>query len=188
MYVSDAEALLAKVSPESPAQQMRFDLVLELLDDVRRLDDQTKESHRRIRLAVKASGTSLTEVYGVGRSVAAALIGYSGDIRSLRQPGHLRLLQRHGARSSSLRWDGRCIGFSMRGSRRLNNTLHMAAMTQIRNPGAEGRIYFERKVAEGNWPSPVLTDIHDRAAKSRKAVQNGDHGREEKAATAVVFR
>ena len=30
MYVSDAEALLAKVSPESPAQQMRFDLVLEL--------------------------------------------------------------------------------------------------------------------------------------------------------------
>ena len=39
MYVSDAEALLAKVKPESPAQQMRFDLVLELLDDVRRLDE-----------------------------------------------------------------------------------------------------------------------------------------------------
>jgi hypothetical protein len=38
------------------------------------------------------------------------------------------------------------------------------------------------------WPSPVLTDIHDRAAKSRKDVQNGDHGREEEAATAVVFR
>jgi hypothetical protein len=33
-----------------------------------------------------------------------------------------------------------------------------------------------------------LTDIHDRAAKSRKDVQNGDHGREEEAATAVVFR
>ena len=58
MYVSDAEALLAKVSPESPAEQMRVDLILELLDDVRRLDAQTKESHRRIRLAVKASGTS----------------------------------------------------------------------------------------------------------------------------------
>ncbi len=66
MYVSDAEALLAKVGAESPAQQMRIDLILELVDDVRRLDSQTKESHRRIRLAVRASGTSVTEVYGVG--------------------------------------------------------------------------------------------------------------------------
>ena len=66
MYVSDAEALLANVNPESPAQQLRVDLILELLDDVRRLDTQTKESHRRIRLAVKASGTSLTKVYFSG--------------------------------------------------------------------------------------------------------------------------
>ena len=56
MYVSNAEALLTKVQPETPVQQMRFDLVLELLDDVRRLDEQIKMSHRRIRLAVKASG------------------------------------------------------------------------------------------------------------------------------------
>jgi transposase len=78
MYVSDAEALLAKVRPASPAQQMRFDLILELLDDVRRLDDQIKTSHRRIRLAVKASGTSVTDVYGVGPIHAAMVIGYSG--------------------------------------------------------------------------------------------------------------
>jgi len=37
------------------------------------------------------------------------------------------------------------------------------------------------------WPSPVLTDIHDRAAKPRKDVQNGDHGRQEEAITAVVL-
>ena len=56
-------------------------MALELLDDVRRLDDQTKASHRRIRLAIKASGTSLTEIYGVGPIVAAQLIGYAGDVR-----------------------------------------------------------------------------------------------------------
>lgn len=66
MYVSDAEALLAKLSPESSAQQMRCDLALELIDDVRRLDAQTKESHRCIRMAVKASGTSVSDVYAVG--------------------------------------------------------------------------------------------------------------------------
>ena len=72
--------LMAKLCPATPAQQMRFDLALELLDDVRRLDAQIKESYRRIRAAIKASGTSLTEIYGVGPIIAATLIGYSGDV------------------------------------------------------------------------------------------------------------
>ena len=80
LYVSDAERLLAKITPETPAEQVRYDLVLELLDDVRRLDAQTKESHRRIRVAVKASGTSVTEIYGVGPIIAAQIIGYTGDV------------------------------------------------------------------------------------------------------------
>jgi len=45
---------------------------------------------------------------------------------------------------------------SRRGSRKLNHALHMAAITQIRNPGAEGRIYFERKVAEGKTKKEAL--------------------------------
>jgi transposase len=81
MYVSDAEDLLAKLHPDSAAQQMRFDLILELVDDVRRLDDQIKASHRRIKMAVRASGSSVTEIYGVGPIHAAALIGHSGDVR-----------------------------------------------------------------------------------------------------------
>ena len=48
---------------------------------------------------------------------------------------------------------------SHRGSRRLNNTLHMAAVTQIRNPGTEGRIYFERKVAEGKTKKEALRSL-----------------------------
>ena len=48
LYVSDAERLLAKIAPQSPVEQVRYDLALELVDDVRRLDAQTKESHRRI--------------------------------------------------------------------------------------------------------------------------------------------
>jgi hypothetical protein len=38
LYVSDAERLMAKITPETPAEQVRYDLALELLDDVRRLD------------------------------------------------------------------------------------------------------------------------------------------------------
>ena len=158
MYVSDAEALLANVNPESPAQQMRVDLILELLDDVRRLDTQTKESHRRIRLAVKASGTSLTKVYGVGPIHAASLIGYSGDIR--RFANRDAYASYNGTAPLEFSSGGRTVHrLSMRGSRRLNNTLHMAAVTQIRNPGTEGRIYFERKVAEGKTKKEALRSL-----------------------------
>ncbi len=52
LYVSDAERLMKGITPQTPAEQVRYDLALELLDDVRRLDAQTKESHRRIRVAV----------------------------------------------------------------------------------------------------------------------------------------
>jgi transposase len=158
MYVSDAEALLAKVTAESPAQQMRIDLILELVDDVRRLDAQTKESHRRIRLAVKASGTSVTEVYGVGPIHAASLIGYSGDIR--RFANRDTYASYNGTAPVEFSSGGRTVHrLSMRGSRRLNNTLHMAAITQIRNPGTDGRIYFERKVAEGKTKKEALRSL-----------------------------
>ena len=35
----------------------------------------------------------------------------------------------------------------------------MAAVTQIRNPGTEGRIYFERKVAEGKTKKEALRSL-----------------------------
>jgi len=38
---------------------------------------------------------------------------------------------------------------SRRGDRQLNHAIHMMAICQIRQTNSEGRIYFERKVAEG---------------------------------------
>src|SRR5665213_2785847 len=66
LNASDAVRLLNDFDPITPVERTRYDLAHELLDDVERLDVQLKESHRRIKTAVKASGTSLTELYGVG--------------------------------------------------------------------------------------------------------------------------
>ncbi|MGH8895499.1 MAG: IS110 family transposase, partial [Egibacteraceae bacterium] len=51
----------------------------DLLDDVTRLDAQVKDNHRRIREVVAASGTTLTELFGVGPITAAMIIAHSGD-------------------------------------------------------------------------------------------------------------
>jgi transposase len=137
---------------------MRFDLALELLDDVRRLDAQLKESHRRIRVAIKASGTSLIELYGVGPIIAATLIGYSGDVT--RFANRDAYASYNGTAPIEFSSGGRIVHrVSTRGSRKLNHAIDMAAITQLRNPGTPGRIYFERKVAEGKTKKEVLRSL-----------------------------
>ena len=165
LYVSDAERLMAKITPETPAEQVRYDLALELLDDVRRLDAQTKESHRRIRVAVKASGTSLTELYGVGPIIAAQLIGYAGDVAFANRDAFASY---NG--TAPIEWSsgGRVVHrLSTRGTDELNHALHMAAITQIRNPGtrwthllrAQGR---RGKDQEGGAPLAQAPDLQRR--------------------------
>jgi transposase len=177
MYVSDAEELLAKVKPESPVQQMRFDLVLELIDDVRRLDDQIKASHRRIRLAVRASGTSVTELYGVGPIHAAQLIGYSGDVR--RFANRDAYASYNGTAPVERSSGGRIVHrLSQRGNRKVNHALHMVAVTQIRNPGTDGRIYFERKVSEGKTKKEALRSLKRQISNAvyRKLLLDAESG------------
>jgi len=71
LYASNAERLLGTLRPATPVEHTRVAMANELLDDVRRLDDQLKVSHRRIKEAVTASGTTLTDLYGVGPVLAA---------------------------------------------------------------------------------------------------------------------
>ena len=64
--VSKAVAFLADITPATAVEQIRLDLAGELLDDIRRLDAQLKESHKRIGAAVRASSTTVTDLFGVG--------------------------------------------------------------------------------------------------------------------------
>jgi transposase len=63
---SDADRFLEAITPTTPVEQARYDLAVELLEDIRRLDAQLKASHKRIRAAVRASGTTVTDLFGVG--------------------------------------------------------------------------------------------------------------------------
>jgi transposase len=104
--------------------------------------------HRRIRVAVKPSGTSVTDVYGVGPIIAAELNGYSGDI--CRFANRDAYASYNGTAPVEFSSAGRLVRrLSRRGNRQLNRALHMAAICQIRQKDSQGRAYFERKVAEG---------------------------------------
>lgn len=152
---SDVDRFLAEVVPTTPAAQLRFDLAIELLADIRRLDEQLKASHKRIRVAVAASGTSVTDVFGIGPIIAAMLIGFTGNVD--RFANRDRYAAYNGTAPIEFSSGGRTVHrLSTRGNRNLNHALHMAAICQLRQPHSEGRAYFDRRVAEGKTKKEAL--------------------------------
>jgi transposase len=70
-----ATAVLGQVTPSGAVQQARCELAAEFLNDIRRLDAQLRDCRKKLAVAVRASGTTLTQIFGVGPVVAATIIG-----------------------------------------------------------------------------------------------------------------
>jgi transposase len=158
LNASDAVEVLEQLQPATAAEAARRDLAADLLADLQHVDRQLTESHRRIRTAVAASGTSLTELFGVGPVIACYLIGFTGDVT--RFANRDRYAAYNGTapveRSSGPRVVHRA---SRRGNRRLNHALHMVAICQVRHRRSEGRAYFERKLAEGKTKKDAIRSL-----------------------------
>ena len=153
---SDVDRFLAELTPRPRREQVRYDLAVELLDDIRRLDEQLKDSHRRIRDRGRGVGQRPSPTSsGSARSIAATLIGYSGDIdRFANRDGYAAY---NGTAPTEFSSGGRTVHrVSLRGSRQLNHALHMAVICQLRHRDSEGRAYFERRVAEGKTKKEAI--------------------------------
>jgi hypothetical protein len=104
---------------------------------------------------VLASGTSLTQIFGVGPVIAAIVIG---DVRDVcRFASRDRFAAYDGTAPIEVSSGKRKVHrLSRRGNRRINHAIHMAAVTQIRYPHTEGRAYYDKKLAEGKSPKEAL--------------------------------
>ena len=156
-----AARILAAVTPRTVVEATRHTVALEHLDDLRRLDDQLRDSKQRITVAVAASGTTLVELFGVGPIIACMLIGYSGDIA--RFTSRHRYAAYNGTAPIEVSSGGRVVHrLSRRGNRQLNHALHMAAVSQIRHAHSDGRAFFDRKLAEGKTNKEALRALKRR--------------------------
>jgi transposase len=110
---------------------------------------------------VRASGTTMTQIFGVGPVVAATVIG---DVRDVaRFPGRDHFAACNGTAPIEVSSGQRKIyRLSRRGNRRLNHVIHMAAVTQIRYRHSDGRAYYDRKLAEGKTPKQALRALKRR--------------------------
>jgi transposase len=150
-----AARVLEQVTPCDAVQQARRELAADLLDDLRRADERLREVRQKLTAAVQASGTTLTEIFGVGPVIAATVIGEVAGI------------SRFASRDSFAAYNGtapievssgkrKARRLSRRGNRKLNHAAHMAAVTQVRYPHSQGRAYYDKKLAEGKTAKEAL--------------------------------
>ena len=77
MTVTRANELLDQVVDQDQITQHRVEVAREFVADVAHYEAQMKASMKRLRAAVAASGTSLTDIRGVGVVTAALIIGHT---------------------------------------------------------------------------------------------------------------
>ena len=135
-------------------------LAREHLADMRRLDAELDAVKLRIRDAVTASGTALTELHGVGPVVAAVVLGHVHDIARFRT--RAQFASYNGTApieaSSANRERHR---LNPRGNRQLNHAIHMIAVTQVGHD-TPGRAYYLRRQAEGKTRKEALRALKRR--------------------------
>ena len=137
-----------EITAHGPVAAAKLELAHDLVADLQRIDAQRRQVKRRLTQAVAATKTTLTEIYGVGPVIAATVLGYVGDIHRFASRDHFAAY--NGTAPIEASSGNRNIHrLSRRGNRQLNHAIHMAAVVQIRNPGTAGRIYYDRKRAEG---------------------------------------
>jgi transposase len=152
-----AAAVLRTVRPTNAVDSERKRMALGFVADIRRLDAEIAASKTRIVTAVAASGTRMTDLYGVGPVVAASLIGHSGDMARFANRDHYASYNATAPIEAS---SGPRVRHRLnpRGNRHLNHAIHMIAMAQISHP-SDGRTYFDRKVAEGKTTKEALRSL-----------------------------
>lgn len=160
LRVSGAAVMLASVRPADGVVTERKRQDQELLKDLRRLDVAIKDTRARITLAVKASKTTLTDIYGVGPVVAALVIGHAGSIG--------RFTTRHQFASyngtapiEASSGPKKRHRLNPRGNRQLNHALHIVAICQIRYD-TPGRAYYLRKLEQGKTKKEAIRALKRR--------------------------
>jgi transposase len=158
IIAAHAARLLGSITPPDAVAAARWELAAALLEDLRRIDAQLRETRKKLDAAVRASATSLTSLtglFGVGPVIAATIIGEVRDVSRVKNRD--RFAAYNGTAPIEVSSGQRkACRLSRRGNRRDCHAIHMAAVTQIRQKRSEGRACYDKKLAEGKTHREAL--------------------------------
>jgi transposase len=154
LSAAQARRLLAGVRPKDVAGKTRKRVASELVADLERLYRRKKDANKELIDLVKATGTELLHLHGIGPSGAARLLVEVGDITRFPTKGHFASWTGTAPVDASS-GDNVRHRLSRGGNRQVNKALHIMAVVQLRNP-TQGRAYYDRKVAAGKTPNEAM--------------------------------
>jgi transposase len=146
LTATKAKRLLATVKPRSLVGKTTRRMAVEEVADLVATDARLKALTKELAAAVRARGSHLMDLRGIGPAGAARILADVGDVARFPDRNHFASWTGTAPLDAS---SGEQIRhrLSRAGNRRLNHVLHMAAIAQIRL-GGEGRTYYLRKLDE----------------------------------------
>jgi transposase len=158
-----AARILRGIRPLGGASdRLRRRLASEILRDVRTLDRKIADLNGRIEAEVEASGTTLTEIFGIGPILAARILGAVGNVARFPTKAHFASYSGTAPVEAS-RGETVRHRLSLGGNRKLNYALHMVATSQARSD-APGGAYYRKKMAEGKSHKEALRCLKRRVS------------------------
>src|SRR5277367_5455830 len=142
-----AAELLRKIRPRDASSKTLRGLAADLVTEIRHLDRRIAKAAADIKTAVTASGTTLTELCGIGDLTAGKILGRVGTIDRFRSAAAFATYTGTAPIDVS---SGDVVRhrLSRAGDRQLNLCLHVMALTQVRQD-TQGRAYYLRKRTDG---------------------------------------
>jgi transposase len=160
LSAAQARALLATIRPRDLVGRTRRRLAAELITELVQLDKKIKAANQELTDLVRATGSSLQQLNGIGPSGAARLLGDVGDIHRFASRGHFASWNGTAPIDASS-GDQQRHRLSRAGNRRINRVLHIMAVVQLRHD-TEGRAYYRRRLAAGKTPMEAMRALKRR--------------------------
>ncbi|MGH9263043.1 MAG: transposase, partial [Acidimicrobiales bacterium] len=146
--------LLASVRPRTLVGKTMRRMAVEEIGDLVAVDAKLKAIKKELRAAVRARGSHLMDLYGIGPAGAARILSDVGDVARFPDRNHFASWTGTAPLDASS-GDQIRHRLSRAGNRRVNHVLHIAAIVQIRHD-TEGRAYYRRKLDESKTPMEAL--------------------------------
>lgn len=160
LRAAQAKELLAKVRPRDAAGKARRRVAAELIGDLQRVYQRKKAADKELTELLAATGTTLTQLHGIGPSSAARVLVEVGDITRFPDKAHFASWNGTAPIDASS-GDQLRHRLSRAGNRQINRVLHIMAVAQLRNP-TEGRAYYDRKKAAGKTSMEAMRSLKRR--------------------------
>jgi transposase len=148
-------------------------LARSLVARIRALTAEIDALEREIAALIRDLAPSLLALPGCGALTAAKLVGETAGVDRFRSRA---AFARHNGSAPVPVWSGNDVRhrLSRGGNRQLNAALHRIAITQVRI-GAEGRRYFDRRVAAGDTTTEAYRALRRRLSDEVFRRMGHDH-------------